>query len=885
MQNPLIKMTSVDDIQKAIEEFACDATPTFLEQKETLLDVLTGGTTARTGRANRHDGIVFTPEEIKSITERVDRDGLQSATLYYTSQHDTRDQLIAGRLELYSIYEKTSGSFPAYLWLMRPLMRERQKVELGTGIDFARYDNANYDDLPSNMKLYLEMKAVNNTIKVNKPNNVWIYMWLNRNRLFEAIDTFSDYQHVYHSISVFANTYLTKSSYKDGIIERPQFLHMRVAAQLYGELSDPTSIDRVIKCYHEMSTWQYVPASPTMFNAGMTYPQMSSCFLHSMSDDMRNILEKYAEIGIISKFNGANGISLTNLRSQSAIGNSGLSEGIKPVIKNVDGITGQVDQGGKRNGASQLTVGIWHVDAPMLIAMSDKTKVEQNIVKHAHTSIFLNWIFFDRIRENGNWSLFCPSEVPQLLKTHGLEFNKWYKQYEAEGKARVTVNARTLLEELVKACIHSGMPFAVNGDSVNGKTNQSNIGDGIILCLNLCQEVPLVADDFRVPSCNLSATCIPSFLDFSSVRKSGVNTPDFNWSGLGCAARAQVRNLNKVIEKNFYPLPQIEFANWESAPIGIGMMGFATLLNRLNLTFSCPEALEWTTKIQACIYYNAVLESMLIAKERGYPYRAFKNSPFSRGELQFDMWVPEDRIFNRETPHLYEPSEWGQEGSWAELKANVVKYGTANSQLTTCQPTASSSMIVRITYADGVNGNVSEACEPSYGNLFVRKILTGEFRNVNPYLQADLDDLGLWNGRVVNYLRKHEGSIVGLTESLGVKDAILTTKLKFLEQKYLTAFELKQRVILDHAAARGRYIDMSQSTSLYWAEPNIKKITNALTYANEIGVKTGCYYTRSLPVRSAVKFTLEEDTTPVKRIEINEAPMCRIDNPECLSCM
>jgi ribonucleotide reductase alpha subunit len=327
--------------------------------------------------------------------------------------------------------------------------------------------------------------------------------------------------------------------------------------------------------------------------------------------------------------------------------------------------------------------------------------------------------------------------------------------------------------------------------------------------------------------------------------------PTFDWQDYAKAVRQQVRNLNQVIARNYYPLPQIEFANQESAPIGIGNQGFADLLAILDLPFDSDEAAKLTETLAACAYFNAMYESMLIAKERGYPYKAFPGSPFSRRVFQFDMWQDEDRLKGRPVRSVIEPSTWGYtEGlpeTWDALKDLVEVNGVANSQLTVRQPTASCAQIA----------GASEAEEPYYKMLFVRKIGKGDFITLNKYLQKDLTDIGVWNGKTVSYIRHMDGSIQGLHEIFPNLDDVKCTRLLFLERKYKTAFELSQRVIIDHALFRGRYIDGAQSTSTYWVKPSDAKLMAADIYASEGGAKTIVYYTRSAPERTAVKFTLE----------------------------
>lgn len=815
----------------------------------------------------------FEPALQEQVIERVTMKGYHQTIIYYLSKFDSIFQHIAGRLEVARIHAATPGDLDTYLELMRPHMK--------------RIANKLQADNPSG-KVTLDLTQPDYTITVKKmaddsqkylkqdePNDTWTFLFNNRKVLQSVIDHSLDLYHNYHSISVMRVIYLTKTTLDGDIIERPQFAFLRMAAQFYSD----TSVDAVITAYQQMAHFQYVHASPTIFNAGTTIPQMSSCFLQTISDTTESIVDTYKSVALISRSGGANGVSLAEIRSGTRIGLNGFSSGAKMEAKVLDSITTQFNQQGRRAGATQVSLPIWHVDIPVFLTLFDRTGKPGEFVENLFWSIMTTRLFLRRSRNNENWSLFCPSETPMLLKTHGEEFNKWYLEYEKRGLAKMTINARVLHRNISKLRKDTGMPFISLWDTANGKTNQSNIDDGIIKTFNLCMEIAQVSGKGRIPSCNLSSTCLPAFLTLDVNNK-----VSFDWGEYANAIRAQVRNLNKVIEKNYYPTPEILASNLEVAPIGIGTQGFATLLAEMDIAFDSVEALELSEKLQACAYYNALLESMTLAKERGYPYKAFVGSPFSKGILQFDMW---SETLNARP--VVEPHQWGQEGSWQTLREQIMIHGVVNSQLTTSQPTASCAQIPVFKRCGKVFSGMSEAWEPFYGMLFKRKTIAGEFIVSNQHLQEDLKSINLWTDDVINFIRKMDGSIKGISSLFINLPEETQKRLMFLEDKYKNTFEVRQKSVLNQAAARGRYIDASQSTNLSWNNISEDKIMEADYYASDLGLKTLGYYTRSKAAVNAFKITLVEkpptESIPVQSIELNPevAPMCT-RSANCLAC-
>lgn len=681
--------------------------------------------------------------------------------------------------------------------------------------------------------------------KLDEPNDTWLWMWENRDKLkefvvFERNNLFTEL-----AAKTLKKSYLLKEGFNGEAIENPQFMFLRVASALHYP-----DIERIQQTYNDMSTLRYIPASPTLLNAGLTIPQMSSCFLIKLDDNMCSITWTMMCIALISKTNGATGISLGSLRTHSPIGNNGISKGTGQVAKIYDAITSYVDQGGRRKGATQMCQFIWHQDIQTHIGLTRKLGDERGHIHDADTSVATYNLFWKRVENNEPWSLFCPREVPGLDTLYGEAFEAAYIAAEQKGLARKVVNAVDLLTDIATVLIESGRPYVINIDSINLKSNMQNIG--FISTLNLCQEIALPADNLRIPACNLSSTCLST----------KVVNGKFDFQMLIEDVVAQTYNLNAVIERNYYALPQIEFANRESLPIGIGAQGFVDAVMKLDLLFDSEEARQLNKLIMACTYYNALKTSCEIAKVLG-PYQRFKDSPFSKGILQFDMWGI--------TP--IEPHMWGQSGSWEDLRNDIMKYGLRNSQLTTAQPTASVSTITD-------NG---ETWEPFYSNYFTRSTQNGEFPKLNQYLKEDLEKLGLWNDKVFDWIQVNDGSIQGISSFIKTTDESIIKRLQYLEKKHRTVFEYSQKVILEMAADRGPYTDASQSTNIYMKKATTPKIANCLAYANKLGLKTLVYYLRSQAARAPIK-----TIRVANEFEVSAEPLvCMRTNSSaenCISC-
>lgn len=837
----------------------------------------------------------FSVERVSEVKERSTKE-LDRTINWLAGQLDPIYQQMGGRLLLAKCRHEGPANFEAYLTGMKPLMRE---------LEDESPDPLSHEVSKRAERLYPGfLNGRSSEQKIGRtPNKTWRFLSKHSNifdtLLKETADR--DYRHNHFSMSTMLMTYLTRDGPDGKLLELPQQLFLRVAAALFGDDTKDTSVNEVIKAYTFLSYMKYVPASPTLFNAGLSKPHLTSCFLQTVDDSLTTIQKAIDRLMGSSKASGANGVALTKLRTHTQISNTGIARGVVPVARILDDATDYVDQGGRRPGASQITLAVWHAD--LLELLKQGRRGDKGALTRVQTSIYVNDLFMERVKNGGEWSLFCPTEFPGLIDHFGSQFQACYLAAERSGKARLTMKAEEIADIMAGNAIEFGFPFVNNGDAINRKTNQSNIGDGIIHCLNLCQEIALVSDKDRMPSCNLSSTSLPSFLHKKGLKdgKYSYYPPEeFDWKSYLETIRMQVRHLHAVIKHNRCVNGAIALANAESAPIGIGTQGFADFCAMTDIPFDGDEVVEWSKKLQAAAYFAAIDESCKIAQEEG-AYPCFPGSPFSQGRFQFDLWNEERLMKGEPIETPVSPSEWGSDDTWEALKSRVRKYGTAHSQLTTAMPTASCSQV-----ADN-----AEYWDPFFAMFYTRKTKAGEFLQINKYMLTDLEECNAWNKAVQNLLKEQEGSIAGISKLFPFSDHV--ERLKFLERKYQTIFELRQRKLMDITAARGPYIDGSQSMSLYFQKPTIKKVVNAWIYAWEKGLKTLQYYCRTKPVALPIKFTartssgggaeiqIGDDNTAIARIgsvsgetssdegnfdivNEEEIPMCRRDDPECTSC-
>ncbi|KAI9029734.1 ribonucleoside-diphosphate reductase large chain [Phycomyces nitens] len=659
----------------------------------------------------------------------------------------------------------------------------------------------------------------------------------NAERLNSAIIYDRDFGYNFFGFKTLERSYLLKINGK--VAERPQHLIMRVAVGIHGE-----DIDAAIETYNLMSEKFFTHASPTLFNAGTPRPQMSSCFLLTMKED--SIEGIYATLKIcaqISKTAGGIGMSIHDIRATGSYiaGTNGYSNGILPMLRVFNNTARYVDQGGnKRPGAFAMYLEPWHPDIFTFLDLRKNFGKDEIRARDLFYALWIPDMFMRRVEENGEWSLFCPSEAPGLADVWGDKFDALYLQYEREGRARQTIKAQKLWYAILEAQTETGNPFMLYKDACNRKSNQQNLGT--IKSSNLCTEIVQYSSPDEVAVCNLASLALPSYV---------VNREYFDFKKLHAVTKVVTKNLNKIIDVNYYPVPEAELSNMRHRPIGLGVQGLADAFMLMRYPFDSPEAKELNIQIFETIYHAALEASMEIATTLG-PYETYAGSPVSKGKLQFDMWGV--------TP----TSLW----DWTSLKAKIAKHGVRNSLLVAPMPTASTSQIL------GFN----ECFEPYTSNLYTRRVLAGEFQVVNPWLLKDLVEMGLWNDNVKNQIMSDSGSIQNI--------AIIPAHIKAL---YKTVWEIAQRTIIDMAADRGAYIDQSQSLNIFIGEANFGKLTSMHFYGWKKGLKTGMYYLRTRPAVDAIKFTVDQLSLKEYRDKTNkenEADMvCSIDNKDaCVSC-
>ena len=642
-----------------------------------------------------------------------------------------------------------------------------------------------------------------------------------KDRFDSAIVHDRDFMYDFFGFKTLERAYLIRIG--DKIIERPQHMLMRISIGIHGE-----DIDSALQTYEHMSKGFFTHATPTMFNAGTMHAQMSSCFLLDMqADSISGIFNTVTQCAHISKCAGGIGISATKVRAAgSRIRRSGgKSNGLVPMLRVFDATARYVDQGGgKRPGAFAIYIEPWHADIEDFLQLRKNHGKEEARARDLFYGLWVPDLFMQRIEEDGMWSLFCPAECPGLDDAYGVTFDELYKTYESSGKARRTMRAQELWFMILDSQIETGTPYMLYKDAANKKSNQKNLG--ALRCSNLCTEILEFTSPSEVAVCNLASIALPKCVE------GGV----FNMDQLMATTRIMVRNLNRVIDRNAYPVPEAKVSNLRHRPIGIGVQGLADVFILCRMPFDSDDARALNRRIFEAMYFAALSESLLLAQEDG-KYETFEGSPASEGHLQFDLWG-------------VEPSN---HHDWATLKDNIAKYGLRNSLLIAPMPTASTAQIL---------GN-NECFEPYTSNIYTRRVLAGEFAVLNRHLLKDLIDRNLWSDDIRNAILSRNGSVQGI-------DAIPSD----LQALYKTACEIRQKVLIDLAADRGPFICQSQSLNLFTDDVTASKLSSMHFYGWKRGLKTGMYYLRSTPATDAVKFTLP--ATCSRKPTMDTAP--------CLSC-
>jgi ribonucleoside-diphosphate reductase alpha chain len=679
---------------------------------------------------------------------------------------------------------------------------------------------------------YVDPKTGENASMISKEAYEVIHQ--HAQTLDKAIDYDRDFNFDFFGFKTLERSYLLKADGKT--VERPQHLLMRVAVGIHMH-----DIERAIETYNLMSEKWFIHATPTLFNAGTPKPQMSSCFLLTMQgDSIEGIYDTLRQCALISQSAGGIGLSIHNIRATGSYikGTNGTSNGIIPMLRVFNDTARYVDQGGgKRKGAFAIYLEPWHADIFEFLDLKKNHGKEELRARDLFYAMWTSDLFMKRVEAGDNWSLFCPHEAPGLAEVYGKEFEMLYEKYEREGRARRVVKAQDLWFAILESQIETGTPYMLFKDAANKKSNQRNLGT--IKSSNLCTEIIEYTAPDEVAVCNLASLSLPRF----------VIDGEFDHQRLYEVTKVITRNLNRIIDRNYYPVPEARNSNMRHRPIGLGVQGLADVFALLRVPFDSDEAKKLNREIFETIYFGAMTASAELAEEEG-AYETFAGSPVSKGIFQFDMWgvEPTDR--------------W----DWIELKQKVRKTGVRNSLLVAPMPTASTSQIL---------GN-TECFEPYTSNIYSRRTLSGEFVVVNKHLLRDLVNAGIWNDDVKNELISANGSVQNISA--------IPQDLKDL---YKTGWEISQKTLIDMSADRGAFICQSQSLNVFMNDVSFGKLTSMHFHSWRRGLKTGMYYLRTKAAADAIKFTVNTEKLEqpkAETVEVTAGQSCSLDDPDCMSC-
>jgi len=659
----------------------------------------------------------------------------------------------------------------------------------------------------------------------------------NKELLDSSIIYDRDFRYDYFGFKTLTRSYLMKLNGK--IVERPQQMLMRVSLGIH-----KMDVKSAIRTYDLMSDGWFTHATPTLFNAGTPKPQMSSCFLLTMKEDsIGGIYDTLKSCAQISQSAGGIGLALHDIRATGSYikGTNGTSNGIVPMLRVFNDTARYVDQGGgKRKGSFAMYIEPWHADVFDFLDLKKNHGKEEQRARDLFYALWIPDLFMKRVKENAHWTLMCPHECPGLSDTHSAEFEALYTKYENEGKGRKTIQAQDLWFKILESQIETGTPYMLYKDAANSKSNQQNLGT--IKSSNLCTEIIEYTAPDEVAVCNLASIALPKYV---------TENKTFDHDKLFEVTYQATLNLNKIIDENFYPVPEAKKSNMRHRPIGLGVQGLADAFIMMGLPFESEEAKALNREVFETIYYAAMTASKDLSKELG-PYETFQGSPVSKGIFQFDMW------------NVTPTNRW----EWNLLKEEVKKFGVRNSLLLAPMPTASTAQIL---------GN-NECFEPYTSNIYTRRVLSGEFIIVNKHLLKDLVKAGLWNKDMRQKIMTANGSIQNISEIP-----------QYLKDLYKTAWEISQKAIIEQAADRGAYICQSQSLNIFMENANFGKLTSMHFYGWEKGLKTGMYYLRTKAATDAIKFTVEKNVAAEPAAELIEdqqaAIACSLDDPDgCEMC-
>ena len=653
----------------------------------------------------------------------------------------------------------------------------------------------------------------------------------NKDRLDSAIVYDRDFEYQYFGFKTLERSYLLKINGK--VVERPQQMLMRVSVGIHGE-----DIDAAIETYDLLSKKLFTHASPTLFNAATPRPQLSSCFLLTMaSDSIEGIYDTLKQCALISKSAGGIGLNIHNIRASGSYiaGTNGNSNGLMPMLRVFNNTARYVEQGGnKRPGAIAIYLEPWHADVFEFLDLKKNHGKEEQRARDLFYALWIPDLFMNRVEEDGQWSLMCPHECPGLHEVWGDKFEELYTRYEKEGRAKKTIKAQKLWYAIIESQIETGTPSMLYKDACNRKSNQQNLGT--IKCSNLCTEIVEYSAPDEVAVCNLASIAVNAFVDKEA--------HTFDFEGLKKVAKVATKNLNKIIEVNFYPVEEARNSNMRHRPIGIGIQGLADAYILMRLPFESEEACLLNKQIFETIYYGALEASCELAEVDG-PYSTYEGSPVSQGKLQYDMWGV--------TPtNLHD---------WAAIKAKIAKHGIRNSLLLAPMPTASTAQIL---------GN-NESVEAYTSNIYSRRVLSGEFQVVNQHLLRDLTELDIWSEELKNEIISANGSVQNIPQ--------IPKDIKAL---YKTVWEISQKTVLKQAADRGAFIDQSQSLNVHIADPNFGKMSSMHFYGWKLGLKTGMYYLRTKPAAQAIQFTVDKAKVKDAMSAKKEKVMVDTDSAKCV---
>ena len=629
------------------------------------------------------------------------------------------------------------------------------------------------------------------------------------------IDYNRDYLFDYFGFKTLEKLQYLLRDIKGNTLERPQHLIMRVSLALWGSVD----LEKAFETYDLLSEKYFIHATPTNFNAGTKRQQLSSCFLIAMKEDsITGIYDTLKDCALISKNAGGIGLHIHNIRAKGSLikGTNGISNGIVPMLRNFNDTARYVDQGGqKRNGSFAIYLEPWHADVEDFLKLKLNTGSEEERCRDLFYALWIPDLFMERVEKNEPWTLFCPAEAPGLADVYGDEFKELYEKYEKEGRGRKQIDAQKLWFKVLDSQIETGTPYLLYKDAANKKSNQKNLGT--IKSSNLCCEIIEYSAPDETAVCNLGSIGLPMYVDAKSKK--------FNYEKLREVVKVAIKNLNRVIDINYYPTPETKNSNMRHRPVGLGVQGLADVFALMRAPWESEKAADLNQRIFEHIYYAAVESSCEVAEKEG-PYSTYEGSPMSKGQFQYDMWGVNP---------LTE-----QDGTldWKGLKEKVAKHGVRNSLLMAPMPTASTSQIL------GFN----ECIEPFTSNIYTRRTLAGEFVIVNKHLMRDLEKLDLWNENMKQQIIARNGSIQGIEE---IPESI--------QKLYRTSWEIKQKTLIDMAVARGAFICQSQSLNLFVADPNYAKLTSMHFYSWKQGLKTGIYYLRTRAPVMAQKFTIDPE--------------------------